>query len=36
MQNSPAVKKVCSPEEDHCEIKSVIQGGCQEMAAMVG
>jgi len=35
-KNSPAVKKVCSPEEGHCEKRCEIQGGGQEMAVMVG
>jgi len=36
IQNSPVVKKVCSPEEDHCEKRCKIQGDGQEMAVMVG
>jgi len=36
IQNSPAVKKVSSPEEGHCEKICEIQGGGQEMAVMVG
>jgi len=35
IQNSPAVKKVCGPQEDHCEKRCEIQGGGQEMAVMV-
>jgi len=34
--NSPAVKKVCGPQEGHCEKRCEIQGGSQEMAGMVG
>jgi len=30
IQNSPAIKKVCSPEEGHCEKRCEIQGGNQE------
>jgi len=30
------VKKVCGPEEGHCEKRCEIQGGGQEMAVMVG
>jgi len=33
---SPAVKKVCGSQEDHCEKRFKIQGGSQEMAVMVG
>jgi len=29
-------KNVCSPQEGHCEKICEIQGGGQEMAAMVG
>jgi len=29
---SPAVKKVCGPQEGHCEKRCEIQGGGQEMA----
>jgi len=36
IQNSPAVKKVCSHQEGHCEKRYEIQGGGQEMAVMVG
>jgi len=36
IQNSPAVKKVCGPEEGHCEKRCEIQSGSQEMAVMVG
>jgi len=32
IQNSPAVKKVCIPQEGHCEKRCEIQGGSQEMA----
>jgi len=32
IQNSPAVKKVCGPQEGHCEKRCEIQGGGQEMA----
>jgi len=32
----PAVKKVCGPQEGHCEKRCEIQGGGQEMAMMVG
>jgi len=32
----PAVKKVCSPQEGHCEKRCEIKGGGQEMAVMVG
>jgi len=27
---------MCCPEEGHCEKRCEIQGGCQEMAVMVG
>ena len=33
---SPAVKKVCGPQEGHCENRCEIQGGGQEMAVLVG
>jgi len=33
IQNSPTAKKVCSPQEGHCEKRCEIQGGGQEMAA---
>jgi len=36
IQNSSAVKKVCGPEEGHCEKRYEIQGGGQEMAVIVG
>jgi len=32
IQNSPAVKKVCGPQEGHCKKRCEIQGGSQEMA----
>jgi len=35
MQNIPAVKKDCCPKKAIVK-KSVIQGGSQEMAVMVG
>jgi len=35
-KNSPAVKKVCGPQEGHCEKRCEIQGGGQEMAVMIG
>jgi len=31
-QKQPSCKKVCSPQEGHCEKRSEIQGGTQEMA----
>jgi len=36
IQNSPVVKKVCSPEKGHCEKRCEIQGGSLEIAMMVG
>jgi len=30
IQNSPTVKKVCGPQEGHCEKNCEIQGGGQE------
>ena len=36
IQNSQAVKKECSPEKGYGERRYEIQGGCQEMAVMVG
>jgi len=36
IQNSPAVTKVCSPQESCCEKRYEIQSGGQEMAMMVG
>jgi len=36
VKSNPAVKKkVCSPEEGHCEKRCEIQVGSQEMAVMV-
>ena len=35
-KNNQAVKKVCGPQESHCEKRCEIQGGSQEMAVMVG
>jgi len=35
IQNSPVVKKVCNPQEGHCEKRCEIQDGSQEMAVMV-
>jgi len=32
----PSCKKVCGPQEGHCEKRFEIQGGSQEMAVMVG
>jgi len=32
---NPAVKKVCSPQESHCENRCEIHSGSQEMAVMV-
>jgi len=29
-------KRVCGPQEGHCEKRCEIQGGGQEMAVMVG
>jgi len=31
----PSYKKVCGPQENHCEKRCEIQGGGQEMAVMV-
>jgi len=36
IQNSPAVKKSVRPQKGHSEKRFEIQGGGQEMAAMVG
>ena len=36
IQNSQAVKKVCSPQKGYDEKRCKIQGGGQEMAVMVG
>jgi len=36
IQNNPAVKKSVQPHKGHCEKRCEIQGGCQEMAVMVG
>ena len=36
IQNSQAVKKVCSPQKGYGEKRCEIQGGGQEMAVMVG
>ena len=36
IQNSQAVKKVCGPQKGYGEKRCEIQGGCQEMAVMVG
>jgi len=36
IQNRPAVKKVCGPQECCCEKRCEIQSGSQEMAVMVG
>jgi len=30
----PSCKKVCAPEEGHCEKRGEIQGGNQDMAVM--
>jgi len=37
-ENSPAIKKLCTPQEGHCEkkISHEIQGDSQEMTVMVG
>ena len=35
IQNSPAIKKVCSPQEHCCEERCEIQSGGQGMAVMV-
>jgi len=35
IQNSPAVKKVCGPQECCCAKRYEIQSGGQEMAVMV-
>jgi len=35
-KNSPAVKKVCGPQEGYCEKRCEIQGGSQEIAVMIG
>jgi len=35
-QNSPAVKKVCGPQDYCCEKRCEIQSGGQKMAVMVG
>jgi len=36
MQNSPSIRKVCGPQESHCEKRCEIQGGGKEMAVMMG
>ena len=36
IQNTQAVKKVCSPQKGYGEKRCEIQGGGQEMAVMVG
>ena len=36
IQNSQAVKKVCSPQKGYGEKRCEIQGGGQEMAVIVG
>ena len=36
IQNSQAVKKQCGPQKGYGEKRCEIQGGGQEMAAMVG
>jgi len=36
IQNSPTVKKMCAPQESHCEKICEIQGNGKEMAVMVG
>jgi len=36
IQNSPAVKKGCGPQEYCCEKRCEIQSGGQEMAVMIG
>ena len=35
IQKQPSSKKLCSPQEGHCEKRSEIQGGGQEMAVIV-
>jgi len=36
IQKQPSYKKVCVPQEGHCEKRCEIQGGSQEMAVLVG
>jgi len=35
-QKQPSCKKVCEPQEGHCEKRYEIQGGGQEMDVIVG
>jgi len=35
-QKQPSCKRVCSPQEGHCEKRYQIQGGGQDMAMIVG
>jgi len=36
IEKQPSCKKMCSPQENHCEERCEIQGGGQEMVVMVG